>query len=169
MKNCENPGKISVWLAPFDEYPWALVNGQCLGAQTVSLGGSASRLCGRHNGDPISYKRLPHKPDSAHAQKKLSYSSDQQPEGPSRHFLLGLEICLSALGVFCAFRLILFGWAKLATDGFERLLNGQKRAIARLLGGFGLALLGAVIGAFSLVYWLVRNDLGRGGHLLGMS
>lgn len=68
------------------------------------------------DGRTVCFQRLPNEPNTSTAHKDLSRGDNQQQESPFRHVLLGLEVCLSTLGVVCGFCLIIFGWAKLSTE-----------------------------------------------------
>jgi hypothetical protein len=100
---------------------------------------------------------LPNQQNASATQEDLNPRSDHHPKGPFRHILLGLEISLSAIGFFGGFFLILFGWGKLADNGIKRVFDRQKGGWIRVIGGLGLAYLGAVISTCSLVYWLLRD------------
>ncbi len=102
----------------------------------------------------------PNQPYPGGAQQNLSPGRDDHPKGPPRHFLLGLQIAISALLFAGCFLLILFGLAKLADDGAERLFDGKKGGAARLVGGILLAAISAIAGASVIGYWLYAWRLG---------
>ena len=76
-----------------------------------------------------------------------------------QYVMLGIDALLRALFIFIGYCLICYGWCYFLDKGFKRYFscNLRMRGIILMACGHTLALLGALIGALSIVHWPAHN------------
>jgi hypothetical protein len=64
---------------------------------------------------------------------------------------VAIPTALAITGLVLGFRMILFGWRRVADEGLERYFSRQPGGWAMMAAGHGIAILGALLGAVSVI------------------